>query len=147
MNGNDGTYSTGNVGIGTTTPGSYKLYVNGSAYLTGGWAGFDLRLKKNIQVLSDVLPKLENIQDVKFDWRKEEFPDKGFDDRTQIGLITQDVEKEFPELINQDNEGYKALSYVGFVGVLLQAIKEQQKLIESQQGQIDELKSLIKKEK
>ena len=147
MSGNNGTYSTGNVGIGTITPGSYKLYVNGSAYLIGGWSGSDLRLKKNIQVLSDVLPKLENIQDVKFDWRKEEFPDKGFDDRTQIGLITQDVEKEFPELINQDNEGYKALSYVGFVGVLLQAIKEQQKLIESQQGQIDELKSLIKKEK
>jgi len=134
----------GNVGIGTSASASYRLYVNGSAYSTGGWSSSDINLKKNIQPLSNVLPKLDNITGVMFNWRIDEFPDKGFDDRPHIGLIAQEVEKEFPELINYDNEGYKALSYDGFVVVLLQAVKEQQKQIEAQQQQIDQLKALIK---
>jgi hypothetical protein len=135
--------SGGNVGIGTTNPGSYKLYVNGSAFATGGWASSDLRLKKNIEKLNGVIEKLKNINGVTFDWRTDEFPNKGLPEGRQIGLIAQEVEKEFPELVNTDNEGYKAVSYEHFTAVLLEALKEQQKQIDKQQEEINELQRKI----
>jgi len=135
--------NNGNVGIGTTNPGSYKLYVNGSAYATGGWSSSDLRLKKNVEKLNGVIEKLKNINGVTFDWRTDEFPNKGLPEGRQIGLIAQEVEKEFPELVNTDNEGYKAVSYEHFTAVLLEALKEQQKQIDKQQEEINELQRKI----
>ena len=131
------TGNEGNVGIGTTSPGSYKLYVNGTAYSTGGWQSSDLRLKKNVENLTGVVEKLKNINGVKFDWRCDEFPDKGLPEAREIGIIAQEVEKEFPELVSYDNDGYKVLAYDRFVAVLLEAIKEQQKEIEQLKAQLN----------
>ena len=57
----------------------------------------------------------------------------------KIGLLAQDVQKAFPELVKTTNDSDKTLSvnYQGLIPVLINAIKEQQK-------QIDELKKLIK---
>jgi len=132
-----------NVGIGTTNPGSYRLYVNGTAYSTGGWQSSDLRLKENIKPLTNVLEKIENISGVGFNWKTNEYPEKGLPEGRQIGIIAQEVEKEFPELVNEDNEGYKTLAYERFVAVLLQAIKEQQKQIEQLNQKIKELESKL----
>ena len=81
----------------------------------------------------------------------------------QLGLIAQDMEKVFPELINnvtgnasQNHEskeplrtsGFKVVNYVSLIPVLISGIQEQQKLIDEQaktnaslQQQIDALKS------
>ena len=126
----------GDVGIGILGTGGYKLYVNGTAYSTGGWAGSDVRWKKNIIPLTYVLDKLLNLNGVNYEWRKTEFPEINFDSGQQIGLIAQEVEKIFPELVRTDNNGYKAVSYEKLSVVLLEGLKEQQK-------EIDELKSLV----
>ena len=57
----------------------------------------------------------------------------------KIGLLAQEVQKAFPELVKQagDKEGTLSVNYQGMIPVLINAIKEQQK-------QIDELKALIK---
>ena len=57
----------------------------------------------------------------------------------KIGLLAQEVQKAFPELVKQagDAEGTLSVNYQGMIPVLINAIKEQQK-------QIDELKALIK---
>jgi len=47
--------TTGNLGIGTTYPGSYKLYMAGPAYFTHGWRGSDERRKKHIKLLDNFL--------------------------------------------------------------------------------------------
>ena len=55
------------------------------------------------------------------------------DGRRHIGVIAQEIEKEFPELVSeweQDGVKYKAVDYSRLTAVLLQAIKEQQKEIE-----------------
>lgn len=131
----------GSVAVGTIGASGYKFYVNGSSYSTGGWASSDLRLKENIEQLTDVTDKLENIEGVKFDWKVNEFPNRNFSKSRQIGLIAQDVEKEFPELVNTDKDGFKSVAYDKFTAVLLEAIKEQKKEIDSLKQEVEILKA------
>jgi hypothetical protein len=132
--------------IGTlATPGSYMLYVNGNAYSSGTWLGSDIRWKKDINDLGSVIDKVNLLTGVTYEWRRDEFPEKNFDQGTQIGLIAQDVEKIFPELVRTDDNGYKAVSYDKLSVILLEGIKEQQKQIKSQQEQIDKLEEMVGK--
>ncbi|MCU0641918.1 MAG: tail fiber domain-containing protein [Candidatus Margulisbacteria bacterium] len=103
----------------------YKLMVNGNAYAYGGsWAGSDVRWKKNIAPLKSSLEKVCQLQGVNYEWRLDEFPDKGFMPGTQVGLIAQDAEKAVPELVSTDNKGYKAFAYDRLPAYLVEAIKE-----------------------
>jgi hypothetical protein len=56
--------------------------------------------------------------------------------KQQIGVLAQDIEKVFPELVSESN-GVKSVNYQGLVPVLINAMKEQQK-------EIEELKNLVK---
>ena len=67
-----------------------------------------------------------------------------FDDKKQIGVIAQEVETILPELVSTDNNGYKAVDYSKLTPVLIEAMKEQQAIIESQQKEIDELKAQMR---
>ncbi|MER3406927.1 MAG: hypothetical protein C4278_00630, partial [Patescibacteria group bacterium] len=146
--------SDGNVGIGTTTP-AYKLDVAGDTRVTGNVyaSGFiqssDLRLKKNIVGLENVLEKLKEIRGVKFEWNElYEQMQRGKSGKLNIGVVAQDVEKVFPELVSEweyNGEKYKAVDYGRLTAVLLEAIKEQQKTIENQQKEINWLKEEIRK--
>ncbi len=126
------------VGIATSSVGTYKLSVNGTAYSTGGWSGSDFRWKKNILPLNNMLSGIQQLIPVSFEWRRDEYPGINFDGGTQIGLVAQDVEKVFPELVKTDDNGYKAVSYEKISVLLLAAVKEQQQ-------QIDELKAMVEK--
>ena len=117
-------FKKGNVGIGTTNPGSYKLYVAGSAYSTGGWAGSDERWKKNIVPLQNSLKKVMQLQGINYEWRVGEFPDAGFSEGAQIGLIAQEVENIIPELVHTDDDDFKSVSYEKLTVVLVEAVKE-----------------------
>ena len=117
-------------------PGSYMLYVAGSAWTTGTWGSSDIRWKKNISGLGDELSRIVNLNPVKYEWRKDEFPEIKFDSGDQIGLIAQEVEKVFPELVKTDANGFKAVAYDKLSVILVKGMKEQQQ-------QIDELKQII----
>ncbi|QQS59198.1 tail fiber domain-containing protein [Candidatus Peregrinibacteria bacterium] len=126
------------VGIGTISP-AYQLDVNG--YIRGtNVAPSDIRLKKDIVTLSDSLSKILHLRGVSYFWKDSE---KG--EEKQIGVIAQEVEKEFPELVLEDNEGMKSVNYSALVAPLIEAVKEQQKEIERQQVQIELLSSKIEK--
>ena len=132
--------NSGNVGIGTTAP-SEKLEVNGNVKASAFYYSSDRRLKENIRPLSDSLDKIKKLQGVSFDWKK--------DGEKSIGLIAQDVEKIFPELVKTDpNSGLKSIQYAQLVSPLIEAVKEQQRIINQQddkinqqQEEIDQLKS------
>jgi hypothetical protein len=132
----------GNVGIGTTNPGSYKLYVNGSLwYQSGGLQGSDERWKKNISGVKNALEKVINLHGVTYEWKKEEYQDKGFDNGRHYGVLAQEVEKVLPEAVKEDPNGYKGVAYNELIPILIEAIKEQQKMIEDQQKEIQTLKT------
>ncbi|MBQ4820605.1 tail fiber domain-containing protein [Aquimarina sp. MMG016] len=140
---NGNTAFSGNVGIGTTTPETtYALNVNGDLNYTGNLTNIsDRRYKKNIQPLNNSLEKIVQTEGVQYEMRKDEFAEINFADGTQYGVIAQEIEKIFPNLVTTNKEGFKSVNYTGLIPVLVEAIKEQQKLIEKQETEISELKA------
>ena len=130
----------GNVLIATYTDNGYKLYVNGNAAGTSGFANVsDRRLKKDITPIESALNKVKLLNGVSFNWDKTPRPDLNLDDKNHLGLIAQDVEEILPQVVSTgiDELKTKTISYSDIVPVLIEAIKEQQ-------SQIEELKTLLK---
>ena len=125
----------GQVGIGTVNP-SYDLDVVGNinASLTVRAAGValvsDRRYKTNILPLEGALASLKLLSGVYHNWDTINFPKEQFPKGKAIGVIAQDMQKIYPELVYENNDGYLAVDYAKFSTVLLEAIKEQQKQIE-----------------
>ncbi|MBW1898139.1 MAG: tail fiber domain-containing protein [Deltaproteobacteria bacterium] len=141
-------FSEGDGGNIILTPGSGEtdglVIVNGSGTYSGTWTqSSDERFKKNIEPLRNSIDKIEQLNGVSYELRKEEFPEKNFSNRKQIGLIAQDVEKVLPELVRTDSEGYKSVAYQNMVPVLIEAIKEQQDEIEDLNNRIIKLERMI----
>lgn len=124
--------STGNMGIGTTSP-SEKLHVNGSILATGTISPSDIRFKKNIMPLPAILSQVMALQPMRYEWKKEDFPDYAFDDKKTLGVMAQQLEQQFPELVVTGSNGFKAVDYSKLSVVLLKAIQEQQATIAQQQ--------------
>jgi hypothetical protein len=123
----------------------YVIQKNGDAQLTGTHFAAnhvntsDARLKEDIAPLEEVLSKLEGINGVTFRFR-----DAGTGPTDpQVGLLAQEVQAVFPELVEERTDGYLGVSYGHMTAVLLEAIKEQQRLIEAQQEQINRLQDAI----
>ena len=118
----------GDTGIGTNNPTS-KLHVQGGVFVSGGVSAItftersDQRKKKNIETVTNPLDKVLQLRGVKFDW-KESFPDTTASMNNKLGVIAQEVEAVFPNLIHHDAEGYKSVEYSGLIAVLIEAIKE-----------------------
>ena len=116
--------SNGNVGIGTSTPSS-TLHVIGSILASGDITAYsDDSLKTNVQVIDNAVGKVEQLRGVTFD-RIE-------DGSTSTGVIAQELKEVLPEAVHTDEQGVHSVAYGNVVGLLIEAIKEQQK-------QIDEL--------
>ncbi len=113
----------GSIGIGTINP-QYTLDVNGNARATGSIAAWsDVRVKKNITPLENSLERILKIDGVSFEWRRDEFPDKKFKEGRDIGVIAQNVETQFPEVVETGTDGYKSVAYQKLVAPLIQAVK------------------------
>lgn len=123
------------VGIGTMTP-SQKLEVSGNVLATSYMTSSDRNLKENIIPLPDALAKILSIRGYSFDWKK--------DGRSDIGIIAQDVEAVYPEIVHTNPvTGTKSVEYGNLVAPMIEAMREQQSMIEQQQREIDELKSTL----
>ena len=61
--------------------------------------------------------------------------------RKRYGLVAQDVQKIYPELVHENGDGLLAIDYVGLVPLLLQAVQAQQQQIEGLQNEIEKLKN------
>ena len=107
----------------------------------------DARMKRNITDLDNALANTLQLRAVTFNWNTDEFPDMGSSNQTQIGLIAQEVEKVYPELVSVDPGGYRMIDYAGLTPILLEAIKEQQTTINGlQQKDAEFMKRITKLE-
>jgi hypothetical protein len=131
------TINSANVGVNTNNPSTaYTFHVNGRIGSNAINETSDRRLKKEITTLNNSLEKVLKLKGVNYYWRNEEFPERNFSKKLQYGLIAQDLEKIIPELVETDDEGWKSIEYSHIVPLLIEAIKEQQKIIESQKKSI-----------
>jgi hypothetical protein len=118
-------------GITVITPGDQTknvlipldLYVNGSLFNPS-----DENLKTNTSNLSfDKTNSLLNLNPVEFEYKRDCRKKKHF------GLIAQDVEKIFPEIVSSDVMGYKTVNYLELIPIILSKMR-------SMQEEINELK-------
>jgi len=82
----------------------------------------DARLKKDIKPLTHALDAILQLEGKTYRWKEE----TTFANKQDIGLVAQEVEKIFPELVAENEQGYKAIAYSKLTAVLIEAIKEQQ---------------------
>ena len=85
----------------------------------------------------EFLDKIKRLRPVSFKWKKEEFPQYRFGDQKEVGLIAQEVEKIFPDLVCDWKDGFKTVRYNHLPIYLLRAIQEQQKIIEELQKKLN----------
>ena len=109
-----GIHTLGSVGIGTTNPTS-ALQVAGTVSAQDFNTTSDQSLKINIATIEDALEKIELIRGVEFNWSKSPHA-------PSMGVIAQEVESVFPELVADTNP--KQVNYNGLIGVLIEAVKE-----------------------
>jgi len=100
----------------------------------------DGRLKTDIENYKEALNHVSKLQGVTFNWIKDD--SRRLDpDEPQIGLIAQEVEEVIPELVRTDRDGFKSVSYSKLTVVLLEALKEQQAMIEELHREVELLKN------
>lgn len=98
----------------------------------------DRRLKTDIKPLeTGTLQKLEQIRPVRYEFTDQTTHPNG----PQMGLIAQDVRKEFPSLVSTGTNGMLSLTYSKFTAVLLKGLQEQQDQINTQKSQIADLRA------
>ena len=125
----------GNVGVGKK-PSAYKLEVAGDVYAQGTFkTSSDIRLKSNIENLSGCLSKITKLSGKSYFKKKNTVVDK---------------QKEVEKLINSglvsgDENGYLAIDYNGIIPVLIEALKEQQKIINKQKNDYNDIMNVINK--
>jgi len=116
------------VGVGTTVP-STTLQVAGTITCVDVNSTSDINLKENIHSIEDPLGKVMQINGVGFRWKDTK--------EDAIGVIAQDIEEVIPEIV-KNNDHIKTVNYNGLIGVLIEAIKEQQRQILELKAQIND---------
>jgi len=106
---------------------NYALYAKGDVYVTGVIsAPSDMRLKKDIETLTNVLSKIEQMRGVRYEYKDQQKYVAG----PQVGVIAQELQKVFPELVRTGADGFLSVNYSQLTAVLIQAVKEQQQEID-----------------
>ena len=120
------------VHIGGTGDPVVSLKVTGQIYATDNITAYyssDITLKNNIRPIESAIFKVKQISGVRCDWNEKSSQiqqEQGHD----IGLIVQEVEKVLPEIVITRENGIKAIQYEKVEPLLVEAIKEQQTMIE-----------------
>ena len=96
----------------------------------------DRRLKQNISTLSDALATVMKLRGTSYEWKSS--------GKKALGVIAQEVEAVLPELVHTDDKGMKSVAYTELIPVLLEAIKEQQLLIQKLTADVATGKASVK---
>jgi hypothetical protein len=111
------------------------LHVRGAVFANSSWYSSDSRYKTNLQLITHGLSQITSLNGYHYNWK-----DKEKDPEIQTGLLAQEVQKIFPELVRKDSNGYLSVNYVGLIPYLIESVKELQLQIMQQKEQTIKLK-------
>lgn len=146
----------GNVTVPNSSLGTYAGYFNGAVKVTGTLysttyqSTSDMRLKRDVsEIQSEALYNLSRLNPVQYFWNKEQYiklkmndvdssdEDKQtlvdflLDDNIHYGLLAQEVETLYPELVAKDEQGCLSINYVELIPLLIQSINELNEQVQS----------------
>jgi hypothetical protein len=98
----------------------------------------DIRLKRNITPINASLAALSSLKGYHYYWKSSE------NNQLQTGLIAQEVQAVFPELVNTDEDGMLSVNYIGLIPHLVEAFKEIRKENEDLKARLEKLEKRIK---
>jgi hypothetical protein len=85
----------------------------------------------------EAVSRVARLRGVTWRWRQEAPEDAK--EQPVIGVIAQEVEQVFPELVTTDAEGTKRVDYLGLVAPLIEAVKELDDRLRALEARVDEL--------
>ena len=119
---------------------AFKVLFNGDATVSNDLTvsgdvviSSDARLKSNIVSLGSTLSKLLQIDGKSYEMKGKQ----------KIGVLAQEIQEVFPELVSEGDNEMLAVNYQGLVPVLINALKEQDKIIKSQEARLTNIENLI----
>ena len=134
----------------STTYYKHEFQADGDAHHDGDVIAFstttgsDRKLKENIRNLEGSLDKTLKLRGVKFDWKDERKANN------QLGFIAQEVQEVLPEVVKEvetlskEGETHLTVNYPAVVPLLVEAIKEQQSIINRLEERLSDLESKLK---
>jgi hypothetical protein len=126
--------------VTTATVTLLSLPANGGSavYESGGVLGVaasDRRLKKNIETIPNALASIQRLRGVRYEWRK---PGQAFPKGERLGVVAQEVQKVYPELIHKSGDGYLGVDTECLVAPLIEAVKELNDKLETENNSLRE---------
>ena len=162
-------YATGSGKSGNVKNTNYAIYAKASGNNAYSYAGYfegdievsgtiygsvsgssDSRLKKDVQTIDGALGKVLKLRGVSYYWKNkaEMGADSAYahnDTEKHIGVIAQEIEQEFPELVKTDHHGYKTVEYSAIAPILIEAVKELKAEKDALQAEKDALEAKVEK--
>lgn len=143
----------GSTGGGATT--NWALYASGNSFTSSAaWTPSDERLKKDVSNFEGALSKISQLTVKTYVFDNENYPTMHFAEGKQYGVMAQNLEQIFPEMVLTSNHNIpdkegnlteetmeiKAVNYDQLIPVLVKGMQEQQKMIEALKKEVEALK-------
>ena len=122
----------------SSSPTFAGLTINGAITATGDITAFytsDKRHKNNIQLIPNALEKVSKLNGVTWEWNDD--VNEVTKSTPKTGLIAQEVQEVLPEVVKTRDDGFLELDYSKMMGLMVEAIKEQQSQIEKLRMDLD----------
>ena len=142
---NTGEFVINDLGTAVSGSGTRRMTIanNGAVTFTGSVTATvfnpsSITLKDNVRTYENALETVNKLRGVRFDWK-----DSG---KPSIGLIADEVDGVIPEVVAHDGGNATGVNYASLVGVLVEAVKEQQAELNSlkeKQLEMDSLKAEV----
>jgi trimeric autotransporter adhesin len=124
-----------------TSPAKFEVLGTGVVTASGVALTSDSTEKANIQNIESPIDNIKKLNAVSYNWKDQK--ERG--NKKSYGLLAQDLEKVYPDMVYTNDSGVKAIFYTELIPVLLEAIKEQQTKIEEQEKRLLDIETRLSK--